>query len=204
MITNMGKIENNSEQAREPVQYLTKDSEQVMIFSNLGLGNVIPPTDKRETESAQLQRQNTKNTSSSLFPVESDQELHRGDTNSLLAHNLYYTTLLKAYVNDFQLNSSRKMENKQLLFKIAMGMLVSVPTVCFLLIIVSMICVACGTITVLESLPGILTALATILGTFMMIPKMITKYLFNKKEEKHLANIISKIQDYDKDIRGRL
>ena len=35
----------------------------------------------------------------------------------------------------------------------------------------------------------------------MVIPKMITKYLFNEKEEEHLAEIISKIQEYDRDIR---
>ena len=42
------------------------------------------------------------------------------------------------------------------------------------------------------------------LGTFMVVPQMITKYLFNKKEEENLAAIISKIQKYDRDIRGDL
>ena len=36
----------------------------------------------------------------------------------------------------------------------------------------------------------------------MMIPKMITRYLFNKSEEEHLAEIIGKIQEYDKNIRN--
>lgn len=47
-------------------------------------------------------------------------------------------------------------------------------------------------------------ALGSLLGTYILIPKMITGYLFNEKEEKYLSEIIGKIQDYDKDIRGRM
>ena len=193
-------------QDNEAVEKPTINLEQEMILNNLGLGNDIQPTTKIETESTQAQqtKQNKKNISNSLLTVESDRELHLGDTNSLLEHNLQYTALLKAYVDIFASNSVKKMKNKQILFNIAMGMLISIPTVSFLLIIGTLICMACGIITVFESIPEVVSALTAILGTFMVIPKMITKYLYNKKEEEHLANIIGKIQDYDKDIRGRL
>lgn len=49
---------------------------------------------------------------------------------------------------------------------------------------------------------GIIAALVSLIGTFMVVPQMITEYLFNKEEEQHLTNIISKIQEYDRDIRG--
>ena len=54
-----------------------------------------------------------------------------------------------------------------------------------------------------EALPGLISAITTLSGTFMIISQLITEYLFNK-EEKHLAESISKIQEYDRDIRGGL
>ena len=57
-------------------------------------------------------------------------------------------------------------------------------------------------IDTLEGFASLFTALGTLIGTFMMIPKMITRYLFNKSEEEHLAEIIGKIQEYDKNIRN--
>lgn len=106
-------------------------------------------------------------------------------------------------MNDFKKNSIKKRKNKQILFVIAMILLLGIPIFSLLLISVTLVCLAVGWITALESLPELLTALTTLLGTFMVIPKMITKYLFNEKEEKHLADMISKIQDYDRDIRNR-
>ena len=61
---------------------------------------------------------------------------------------------------------------------------------------------AFGIINIVETLPGIIAALVSLIGTFMVVPQMITEYLFNKEEEQHLTNIISKIQEYDRDIRG--
>ena len=65
-------------------------------------------------------------------------------------------------------------------------------------------CLALGYIDVIESIPGLLASVLSLIGTFMAVPQMITKYLFNEKEEEHLAKIISKIQEYDRDIRGDL
>lgn len=203
----MSKTNNSSKQSDVHTKEETTNLDQKMIFNNLGLESGMQPMPEDDEESAETEKQGVQGTKSvfnNMMPVESDQELHRGDTDSLLEHNLHYTALLKAYVDDFKWNSYKKMQNKQTLFYIAVGMLISVPIVSFLLIIGTLICMAFGTITVLESLPGVLAALTTILGTFMMIPKMITKYLFNKKEEEHLSDIIGKIQEYDKDIRERL
>ena len=83
-------------------------------------------------------------------------------------------------------------------------MLLWIPMATIIFMFVTLFCLAIGKVDVIETLPGLFTALATLLGTFMIVPQMITKYLFNKKEEEHLAEIISKIQKYDKDIRGRL
>ena len=123
---------------------------------------------------------------------------------SLSAHNEQYTELLKAYVEDFKRNSLDKKKNKQELFKIAIRILFLITISTILLMFVTLLCLSLGVVDVLGTSLELIAALTTLLGTFMIIPKMITKYLFNKKEEENLANIISKIQDYDRQIRGDL
>lgn len=156
-------------------------------------------------EDKKLVEQNLEGVSGMPRIVESDESLlHQSDTSNLSAHNRQYTELLKAYVLDFQINSSDKRKNKQELFKIAKRLLFWIPIVTFIFLFASLYCLATGKVSVWESLPGLFTALGTLLGTFMIVPQMITKYLYNKKEDNHLADIISKIQEYDRDIRDGL
>ncbi len=128
--------------------------------------------------------------------------LYRSDTSSLSEHNEHYTALLRAYVEDFKENSIKKRNNKDELFGIAKCLLLFVPLLTLIFLIVTLFLFAFKKINFFETLPGLITALVSLLGTYMVIPQMITKYLFNKKEEEHLANIISKIQEYDRDIRN--
>lgn len=135
--------------------------------------------------------------------VNSDEALlHKSDTSSLSKHNKQYTALLKAYVKYFKLNSENKSKNKEELFSIAKGLLFWMPLCTVIFIFATLILLAIGIIDFLESLPGLFTALVSLIGTFMVVPQMITEYLFNKEEEKHLTDIIGKIQEYDRDIRG--
>lgn len=140
-----------------------------------------------------------------LQRVESDEALlHKSDTASLSKHNKQYTALLRAYVKDFKHNSANKRKNKQILFRIAKNLLIWIPIVSGSFMFFTLACLAFGVIDVVEALPGLFTALVSLLGTFMAVPQMITQYLFNEKEEEHLAEIIGKIQEYDRDIRGDL
>lgn len=131
-----------------------------------------------------------------------DALLHRSDASSLSEHNEHYTALLRAYVEDFKENSKNKRKNKEDLFKIAKKLLIFVPLGTFILLIATLGLFLFDKIDIFESLPGLFTALASLLGTYMVVPQMITKYLFNKNEEEHLAAIIGKIQEYDRDIRN--
>lgn len=180
---------------------------QEVVYSNLGINlensQSVANVGSEFFQQQEEIRQNIQSTVN-LLSVKSDEELHRGDTTSLLEHNQQYTALLNAYVKDFKRNSKSKIKNKKCVFTISMILLAGIPLFSLFLIAATLICLACGCITAIESLPELLAALASLLGTFMAIPKIITKYLFNKDEEDHLAVIINKIQDYDRDIRGRL
>lgn len=156
------------------------------------------------SKNKELVTQNLPNTPGAT-QVESDEELlHKSDTSNLSAHNKEYTKLLKAYVEDFTKNSKKKRKHKEELFKIAKILLFFIPTATVILMFVILYCLANNKVSILEILPELIAVLITLMGTFMTIPKMITKYLFNKDEENHLAKIIGKIQKYDSDIRGDL
>lgn len=130
--------------------------------------------------------------------------LHGSDASSLSKHNELYTTLLKAYIDDFILNSENKRNNKRELFKISKQLLLLVPTLTMIVVLLVVVCLAKDRLGIVETIVTLISALTTLLGTLLIIPKMITKYLFNKKEDEYLANIIEKIQDYDSKIREQL
>lgn len=160
--------------------------------------------EKSGFEDEELIKKNLQNINK-IQRVESDEELlHKSDTSNLSKHNKQYTSLLKAYVEDFKYNSKNKRKNKEVLFRIAKNLLIWIPIISGLFMFLTLGCLALNLIDVIESLPGLFTALVSLLGTFMVIPQMITNYLFNEKEEEHLAEIINKIQKYDRDIRGGL
>lgn len=137
--------------------------------------------------------------------VNSDEALlHKSDTSNLSKHNEQYTKLLKVYVKYFELNSEKKHKNKEDIFKITKALLLGVPVCTVVFIFTALILLACGKIDILQTIPELITVLVALISTFMVVPQMITEYLFNKEEENHLAEIIGKIQEYDRDIRGAM
>lgn len=139
-----------------------------------------------------------------LKPITTDDSLHKNDESNLSKHNDQYTKLLEAYVSYFEESSKEKNNNKKDLFNVSKRLLFWIPLAIIFLIFISLYCLATNRLSSLELIPGMITAMTTLIGTFLVIPKMITKYLFNKNEENHLANIISKIQEYDRNIRDGL
>ena len=57
----------------------------------------------------------------------------------------------------------------------------------------------------IASIVSLIGAMATaFISSFMILPKVITRYLFNKKEEENMMNVINKIQEYDTKIRQNI
>lgn len=156
-----------------------------------------------DVDAEKLVKENLKNFDKAQL-VKSDKALYKSDTSSLSKHNKQYTVLLKAYVEDYRYNSENKKKHKEDLFKIAKRLLILIPILIIIYIFVTLFLLAYNKIDFLESLPGLFVALTSLIGTFMVIPQMITEYLFNKSEEEHLTNIIGKIQEYDRNIRDGL
>ena len=54
----------------------------------------------------------------------------------------------------------------------------------------------------INNIVAVVTAIGTaFVSSFFIIPKIITKYLFNRKEEENMMNIIQNIQKHDLTIR---
>ena len=56
----------------------------------------------------------------------------------------------------------------------------------------------------LETVVTIISSMAAMMTVFIVLPKIMTKYLFDVEEEKNIYNIVKQIQDYDQVIRENL
>lgn len=111
-------------------------------------------------------------------------------------HDESYTAILDAYTESVRDNLKKKSTYKSITFWISCAFLVII----FLLMVFILIYLVCK-----KSFTGVaqwcaivVPALASFLTVFIVIPKVITKYLFNSEEEKYMSEIIKNLQDYDK------
>jgi hypothetical protein len=138
---------------------------------------------------------NDENSLIELKYLEHDQGLQYSDIECLSLHNDQYTVLLKAYIDNFQQISVTKRVHKEEMYETSRDLLVGVPTCTFILILLLLLLVSTGKVTSIETIPEIIMAAISMIGTFIAIPKMITSYLFNKKEEETMANEIEKFKN---------
>lgn len=56
----------------------------------------------------------------------------------------------------------------------------------------------------IATVPPLVTAMTSMISTYIAIPKIIAKYLFNKDEEANMTSVVGKIQEYDTNVRGTI
>ena len=56
----------------------------------------------------------------------------------------------------------------------------------------------------MEIITSIISSMVALITVFIVLPKIMTKYLFDTEEEKNIYSIVKQIQDYDKIIREDL
>lgn len=140
----------------------------------------------------------------SVNEVRSDKklaDLKESDNRNLSKHNKQYTKLLKAYITNYEENAKLKREKKECVFQLATGLLIISPMILMIFLAISIGLIANG-VDAYAFIPEIVAAFGTTISCIFVVFKIITKYLFDKNEEKHMATIISQIQRYDTTIRG--
>lgn len=112
-------------------------------------------------------------------------------------HETAYTKILDAYADNIVQTLNKKSLFKTCVFWLTFALLAGG----FLLLVgLLVILILCKPFTgIAEWCTVVIPALVSFVTVFIVIPKVITEYLFNLEEEKYMSEIIKSIQNYDKE-----
>lgn len=112
-------------------------------------------------------------------------------------HERRYTDILNAYADDLDSTLKKKRTYKTIIFWLSFFLLCLFPVV-FVALIVIITFFSASFENITNWISVIVPVLISFLTVFIVIPQVITQYLFNAEEEKYMSDIIKHIQDYDK------
>lgn len=118
-----------------------------------------------------------------------DYDYTKSQNEQIIEREKLFNNFLKEYTQTFKEKSKQKKILKNIFFGCIMIVLIGVPTVSFVFI-----AKADNTI---ELIATVLSSLGEFITAFIILPKIIAKYLFDKEEDKNLTNLIIKMQDYN-------
>ena len=130
------------------------------------------------------------------LPLGNDQELSESDKYYIMSHNEAFTKLLNSYTDNLEGSLAQKRVFKSAFFLGVCGVLWKILDLTTMVVTQGVNGNLSG-----ENMGLYLTAMGTFLTSFIVLPKVITKYLFNPEEEKGMADIVKAIQEYDTKIR---
>lgn len=115
--------------------------------------------------------------------------------NAMSEHSARYTKLLEEYIENSKRTAEQKKRFKDIFFKVAIW------TLCLSFLLFAVICLYfstqdCSEIDI-EDLSGLISSLIGLLSLYIIIPRIIAEYLFNVKEDEHMAKIVKSVQKYD-------
>ena len=142
---------------------------------------------------------------SNILTVKNDEELlEASDEKSLKEHSKNYDTILLNYTSYLEkiLNSKRIMKN--FFFWMSFSIMIICILCMVILIFVAISLANNENFDITNYIIPFCTSIISFLTVFMIIPKIIAKYLFNNNEEAVMQTIIASIQEYDKYIRTQL
>lgn len=110
-----------------------------------------------------------------------------------------FNEFLKNYINDYKLKSEQKRFFKKVFFICIIVLICIIPISCIVLIVVALN----SSENAISSAITAITFVVESITSFLVLPKIIAKYLFDKKEDESLANIISSMQEYNLESKRR-
>ena len=134
--------------------------------------------------------------------ISSDDELQNDDRIRMKERNKKYSEVLDAYVSNTKKVLWIKLVFRVIFLLVSIGAMVGT----FVVFCVVLWWAANGKIEAgyLETVVTIISSMAAMMTVFIVLPKIMTKYLFDVEEEKNIYNIVKQIQDYDQVIRENL
>lgn len=141
---------------------------------------------------------------SSSNKIKNDDDLRQTDIGSLGRHISDYDNILRNYANHVDKTLKHKRTMKIIFFGISVFTMFSCILIVGLCIFHLLKNILDDGFDILDYIAPTVTAITSFLTVYIIIPKIIAKYLFNSKEDDAMKNIIASIQDYDKYIRDSL
>ncbi len=126
---------------------------------------------------------------------EDGSSLQEDDRNSMKRHNKQYDDLLKGYVSNANRLFYLKFVCKIIMFVFSIACLTLVLGIAIAFLALT----ALGIVSL--DLVNVASFLGTFLSVFIIIPKVMSHYLFDKDEEGNMAQIVENIQKHDEKIR---
>lgn len=125
------------------------------------------------------------------------------DIKSMENHNLYYDNILKTYSENLGKSLNQKHELKNDFYYVCRSIFGWVCYI-FTMTIIVILCLLQQGIGLSENMVHTLAvaAFGAFFTSFIAIPIIISKYLFNPDEEKNTMEIVKNIQSHDKVIRS--
>ena len=131
--------------------------------------------------------------------IASDEELQSDDRLRMSERNKKYSEVLDAYIANTKRVLWVKLIFRIVFLVVSIGALVGV----FFVFCMVLWWASHGEIEVghLEITVSIISSMVSMMTVFIVLPKIMTKYLFDVEEEKNIHNIVKQIQTYDQTIR---
>lgn len=136
--------------------------------------------------------------------IKNDEDLRQSDIGSLGRHISDYDNILRNYATHVDKTLKHKRIMKAIFFGISAFTMVSCVLIVGVCVLYLLNNIFNESFDILNYATPAITAITSFLTVYIIIPKIIAKYLFNSKEDDAMKNIIASIQDYDKYIRNSL
>ncbi len=125
-----------------------------------------------------------------------DYNYKKSQNEQIIEREKLFNNFLKEYTEAFTEKSNQKRILKYIFFGCVMFILVGVPVTSFIFIIKAD--------NIIELITTVLGSLGEFITAFIILPKIIAKYLFDKEEDTNLTNLIIKMQDYNLNSKNKV
>lgn len=131
--------------------------------------------------------------------IDTDDALTRDDRSRLQERNGKYSEILDAYTKNAKRVLWIKLIFRVVFLIVSIGALVGT----FGLFCTVLWWIAYEKIDIgyMQTMVSIISSMVSMITVFIVLPKIMTKYLFDIEEEKNIYNIVKQIQEYDHVIR---
>lgn len=136
------------------------------------------------------------------YNINSDKDLQNDDRFRMKERNKKYSDILDIYTKNINRVLWVKLIFRIVFLIVSIGALVG--TFILFCVILSWIAHERTIMRSAEAVISIISSMVSMVTAFIVLPKIMTKYLFNIKEEKNIYSLVKQIQNYDHIIRDSL